>query len=93
VILPFCSTLGRPHLESCIQLWSPQHRKDTELWERVQSRPQKCQKTGAPLLQGKAERIGVVQPGEDKAAGRPYSSLPVPEAAYKKAGKGLYEGT
>jgi len=34
---------------------------------------------GAPLLWGKAERVGAVQPGEQKAAGRPYSSLPVPE--------------
>ena len=31
------------------------------------------------LLRGQAERVGAVQPGEDKAAGRPYSSLPVPE--------------
>ena len=26
--------------ESCIQLWSPQHRTDLELWERGQRRPQ-----------------------------------------------------
>ena len=32
-----------------------------------------------------AERVGVVQPGEEKALGRPYSSLPVPkQGAYKK---------
>jgi len=40
-ILPLCSTLVRCHQESCIQLWSPQHRKDMDLWERGQRRPQR----------------------------------------------------
>jgi len=38
----------------------------------------------------KAERVGAVQPGEEKALGRPYCSLPVPEEAYKRAGEGLF---
>jgi len=40
VILPLYSPLLRAHLEPCVQLWSPQHRTELELWERGQRRPQ-----------------------------------------------------
>jgi len=34
--------------------------------------------------------LGLFSPVKEKAAGRPYRSLPVSEGAYKKAGEGLF---
>ncbi|KAK4822099.1 hypothetical protein QYF61_009799 [Mycteria americana] len=78
VILPLYPALARPHLECCLQLWSPQHSKDMDLLEWVQREGHKnAQRDGTPLLCGKAERVGVVELGGEKAPGRPYCGFSI----------------
>lgn len=60
-----------PHLKCCAQLWGHQH-KDVNLLEQVQRKVIKIIK-GLEHLS--LERVGTVQPREEKTLGKPYSKL------------------
>jgi len=46
------------------------------------------------LFRGQAETVGVVQPGEEKAAGRLYCSHPLPKGGLQESWRGtFYKGT
>ena len=41
MILPLCSALVRPHLESCVHLWSPSTRRTWSCWSGSRGRQQR----------------------------------------------------
>jgi len=86
VILSISSALVRPHLEYCIQIWSPQYRRDMDLLERIQRKATKMTHGMEHLSHVDRLRAGAVQPGEEKVPRRPESGLPASKGGCKKEG-------
>ena len=81
----------RPYLEYCIQFWDLQHEKDIKLLEQVQRKATMMIRGLEHLPYREAQRAGAFQPGEEKALGGAYSSVPIcPKRGLQESWEGTF---